>query len=57
MHQSFVTTPTPYRDGQGIAMLMGGAVTFKVPLQCGASDITQIYAPGIYHYKEQGYDS
>ena len=59
MHQSFVTTaPAPtYGDGQGIAGLMRGAVTFRVPQQCQVSAGLVIYPHGIYYYKEQGYDS
>ena len=46
--------PSTYGDGRGIAGLMCGAVTFWVPPQCRASDITQIYPRGIYYCKEQG---
>ena len=58
MHQSFVATAPPphtYRDGRGIAGLMCRAVTFRVPPQCWACDITQMYPRGIYYYKQQGY--
>ena len=34
MHQSFVTTVPNYGAGRGIAGLMCGAVTIRVPLQC-----------------------
>ena len=39
MHQSFVTTAPPptYGDGRGIAGLMCGVVTFRVPPQCRVS--------------------
>ena len=48
--------PPTNGDGQGIAGLMCGAVTFRVAPQCPVS-IMQIYPCGIYFYKEQGYDS
>ena len=38
MHQSFVTPPpATYGDGRGIAGLMCGVVTFRVPPQCRVS--------------------
>ena len=43
--------PPPYGDRQGIAGLMCGAVTFQVPSQCRACDITQISPNGIYFKK------
>ena len=63
MHKSVVTPaplphqPPTYGDGQRIAGLMCGAVTFRVPPQCRACDITQINPRGIYYYKEEGYHS
>ena len=56
MHQSVVTPAPTYGDWWGIARLMCGALTFWIPPQCWACDITQIYPHEIYYYKEQGYD-
>ena len=48
--------PLTYGDGRCIEGLMCGTVTFRVPPQCQACDMTQIPS-GIYYFKEQGYDS
>ena len=68
MHRSSVTiapaAPAPTTHLRGWAGDSGNNVqgsdlssTLAVPGKCRACDITQIYPRGIYHYKEQGYDS
>ena len=49
--------PDTYGDGQGIAVLLCGAVTFWVPPQSGFVILCKYIHRGIYYYKEQSCDS